>query len=177
MDSASLGEIEVKDLAGQPVKFGSAWAEGPAVFVFLRHFGCLLCREHARDFQPHEAELEKQGVKLIYVGLGTPLMAQDFSEQLGVHAPVWTDKERKTYKALGMKRGWKTVLNRHSLGAAARALLKGNFQGRTQGNPVQQGGVLVVKRGGEPVFNYVSAVAGDHPPMNDVLGAVRTALR
>ena len=39
IDTQALGAIEVQDPAGAPVRVGSAWAEGPAVLVFLRHFG------------------------------------------------------------------------------------------------------------------------------------------
>jgi hypothetical protein len=39
IDTQALGELEVQDPAGAAVRVGSAWAEGPAVLVFLRHFG------------------------------------------------------------------------------------------------------------------------------------------
>lgn len=38
-DMKTLGELEVRDLSGEPVRFASAWESGPAVLVFLRHFG------------------------------------------------------------------------------------------------------------------------------------------
>ena len=34
-----LASIEVLDDRGTPVKIGSAWAEQPALLVFIRHFG------------------------------------------------------------------------------------------------------------------------------------------
>jgi hypothetical protein len=39
IDTQALGELEVQDVTGATVRVGSAWAEGPAVLVFLRHFG------------------------------------------------------------------------------------------------------------------------------------------
>jgi hypothetical protein len=40
MDSArALRAIELSDEHGTPVLVGSAWAEGPALLVFVRHFG------------------------------------------------------------------------------------------------------------------------------------------
>ena len=38
-DIASLGNLSVQDLDGAPVRVGTAWEKGPAVMVFLRHFG------------------------------------------------------------------------------------------------------------------------------------------
>jgi len=39
IDTQALGELEVQDATGATVRVGSAWAKGPAVLVFLRHFG------------------------------------------------------------------------------------------------------------------------------------------
>ena len=34
-----LGEITLPDHTGRDVQLSSLWAEGPAVLVFLRHYG------------------------------------------------------------------------------------------------------------------------------------------
>jgi hypothetical protein len=39
VDTSGLGRIELKDWEGKPVSVASAWAERPAVLVWLRHFG------------------------------------------------------------------------------------------------------------------------------------------
>lgn len=38
-DTRALGELELRDVSGAPVRVGTAWARGPAALVFLRHFG------------------------------------------------------------------------------------------------------------------------------------------
>jgi len=57
--------------------------------------------------------------------------------------------------------------------SAIRALKAGNVQGKTAGDPLQQGGVAVVNTSGNVVFIHRDATAGDHltPP------ALLTALR
>ena len=37
--SSKLAGISLPDVDGQPTRLGSLWAEGPAVLVFLRHYG------------------------------------------------------------------------------------------------------------------------------------------
>ena len=46
---------------------------------------------------------------------------------------------------------------------------KGFKQGRTQGDPWQQGGSLVIAPGGEVLYHYVSATPGDHAPPEELL--------
>jgi hypothetical protein len=38
-DASGLADMVVKDLEGEDVTLGSFWADGPAVLVFLRHYG------------------------------------------------------------------------------------------------------------------------------------------
>ena len=38
-DLKSLENLELLDYSGQPVRFASAWENGPAILVFLRHYG------------------------------------------------------------------------------------------------------------------------------------------
>ena len=47
MDLAALGALSLSDSTGTKYELGDLWADPPVVLVFLRHFGCLHCREHA----------------------------------------------------------------------------------------------------------------------------------
>ena len=38
-DLKPVAQLELVDYLGAPVKFASAWKDGPAIFVFLRHYG------------------------------------------------------------------------------------------------------------------------------------------
>ena len=38
-DASGLADLVVKDLDGAEVRLGSLWEDGPAVLVWLRHYG------------------------------------------------------------------------------------------------------------------------------------------
>jgi hypothetical protein len=38
-DTAAIEDVELLDVDGEPVRLGSLWEEGPAVIVWLRHYG------------------------------------------------------------------------------------------------------------------------------------------
>jgi hypothetical protein len=117
--------------------------------------------------------IRKAGAELVLVGNGSRLFARAFRDEQGITAPVYVDTERRAYQALGMKRGVLTAVG--SLAAvrnAARALRAGFRQGPVQGDAWQLGGVLVVRKGGEVAYRHLSAEAGDHPPVADVLAAL-----
>ena len=38
-DAGAIENVELPDDSGEPVRLGSLWEEGPAVLVWLRHYG------------------------------------------------------------------------------------------------------------------------------------------
>ena len=103
-------------------------------------------------------------------------MADDFRTTMKIASPIWVDGKREAYKYFEFTHGVDKVLTMKSALNAVRALSKGHIQHKTQGNPVQNGGVVVVNRQGECVYAFVSAEAGDKPPMAEVLAAARAAV-
>ena len=126
-------------------------------------------------FRSRQPELKDLGVDLFFVGSGNALMAADFRQELGLEVPVWVDPKRATYSFLGFKRQLSTLFDPRVWANALRAGKAGFKQAKTAGDPWQQGGVLVVKRGGEAVWSYASATAGDHPPVDEVMAQARRA--
>ncbi len=103
-------------------------------------------------------------------------MALDFQGLQGFGVTTWVDRRRRTYRHLGFKRGpGSTLFNLASLRHALRAWRKGFRQGATRGDPWQQGGVLVVRAGGEAVMCFAAEEAGDLAPTADVMDAARRA--
>jgi hypothetical protein len=52
--------------------------ERPALLVFLRHFGCAFCRQAIEDVANARPEIEAQGVRPVFVHLGSPERAKPY---------------------------------------------------------------------------------------------------
>jgi hypothetical protein len=116
-------------------------------------------------------ELTQSGVRLIAIGNGTPLMAQDFLEKFSVPFPLYTDPSRSSYKKMGFKK--KLGINISSLKRTKEALSAGHKQGKVQGDPFQQGGEALFNKGGDLIWSRPSSAAGDHANHQEI----RTALK
>ena len=116
------------------------------------------------------------GAELVLVGNGNRFFAQAFAEDYGVKTPVLVDPDLAAYGVLDLRRGVSTTFGKGSLKAARRAWDGGFRQGRTQGDPFQQGGVFVILPDGSVPFAHVSETAGDHPDEDAVIEALRRAL-
>ena len=104
------------------------------------------------------------------IGNGTALMAQDFVEGFAVPFPVYTDPKRAAYREAGFLRSF--GLGFKTLGRGRRAARAGHSQGKVQGDPWQQGGVLVITPEPRLAWSFVSNSAGDHADVEDVIRAL-----
>ena len=56
----------------------------PVLLVFLRHFGCSFCRQAISDVADLKEELDRRGVRPVFVHLGTPERAKPFFDYYGI---------------------------------------------------------------------------------------------
>ena len=134
----------------------------------------MFCREQVARFGAILGEVESMGARIVAIGNGTSSMARGFVQQFKVPFPVFTDPGRQVFALAGMKRSFGIGL--HTFGVAGRAMKAGFRQGRTQGDPWQQGGALIVLPPGEVVFEHVDQGAGDHVAPEVVLAALEEVL-
>ncbi len=117
-------------------------------------------------------EIRDKGAELVIVGNGSAHFASAFREEFELDGPILLDTELTAYRAAGLRRGRVEFFSPRLPLNAFRALLKGSRQTGIQGDPWQLGGVFVIRPGGELTYRYVSREAGDHPPIDEVLGAL-----
>jgi uncharacterized protein (DUF2342 family) len=113
---------------------------------------------------------------LAIVGNGTVAHARDFdlTHSKGKLRSL-VDTDRKTYEALHFAHGMTSTITAAGTLRALGALSRGHIQTSTKGDPLQQGGVLVVSTGGLPVFFQRSEFAGDHVRLEELLVAMEQA--
>ncbi len=119
--------------------------------------------------------IHRAGAELVVVGNGAPRFITGFRELTGYQGPLYTDPSLASYRAASLKRGLGTFLSTKVLTNALRALTRGHLQGRTRGDPAQQGGTLVILPSGQVVFHHVSQVAGDNAEPKDIVAALEAA--
>ena len=122
-----------------------------------------------------EHELVAAGARLVFVGTGAPAMAADFARiHAGPHA-VLSDPQRRVFAAAGMTRSLRASLHWRLLANAWRAWRGGHRQGRVQGDPWQQGGVLVYDATGVLRYEQADAVGGDPLDLDRIVATARAA--
>ena len=122
-----------------------------------------------------ETEILATGARVLFVGTGLPAMAKSFaSEWAGPH-PVLSDPTRGVFAAAGMRRSLFATLHWRLFVNAWRAFRRGFRQTSVQGDPWQQGGVLVLGRDGTVRHRQIDRAGGDMLDLDAVLASLRPA--
>lgn len=78
----------------------------PVLVVFLRHFGCVFCKEAMSELGKLKAKIESQHTQLVLVHLADDETAEAFFSQYGLSDVDYiSDPEAKVYQQFGLLKG------------------------------------------------------------------------
>ena len=155
----ALANTKIYESDGREVFFSDLYKQSRVLVVFVRHFGCIFCRQRLGDLKAAVTDLAQAGTQVAVIGNGTHLMAQAFAEELDLDVPLFTDPKRETYRLAGMKRNF--GLGPRAIMNAARSWKDGHRQGAVAGDVWQQGGAMVVNNDARIVWHQTDSGAGD----------------
>ncbi|MDH3651902.1 MAG: AhpC/TSA family protein [Saprospiraceae bacterium] len=144
--------------------------ENPVMLVFLRHLGCVFCREALRDVAAQRAKIEETGVMIVLIHMEEVALARAFVEKYGlagVHHV--SDPDRKLYAQFGLAKG--TISQLFGLRTLVRGMKQGvsleQFGGSSFGDAFQMPGVFIIREG-EIAAEYVHRTVSDRPDYYDL---------
>lgn len=175
-DATAIADRVLLDDSGAEVRVGDLWTERPVALVFLRHFGCTFCREHAADLNDALDELTGSGGSVAAVGLGNPGHANEFREQHGIRFPLLVCDDTSAHEAMGLGRGnWFKVIGPQNIGGAIRARRKGHTAKLTGADMSQLGGTFVVDTSGRIVFAHRARMSSENAKISEICAALSAA--
>jgi peroxiredoxin len=140
------------------------------VLVFLRHFGCMFCRDLATQLRESHDEFRDRGYQVVAIGQGTPLRSAKFRADYRLPFPVLGDPGLESYRLYGLTTGsFGGFLQPKAYKAGVRAMLHGIFPGRPDGDINQNPGVFLIDRNGSILRQQVGKHAGDFPTAREIL--------
>jgi hypothetical protein len=143
----------------------------PKLLVFLRHFGCMFCREMVRDLR-RISESTAGFPPVLFFYQGTVEEGRHFFGQYWPEAHAIADEPKKFYTALGLRRAtFGQMFGIQVWTCRMRAMAKGNFIGKAVGDPWIMPGVFLVQ-GSEVLWCHRFRHQGDHPDWLKIPGMI-----
>ena len=144
----------------------------PVLLIFLRHFGCVFCREAVIDIAKRKEDFRKKSVLPIFVHMGQDEEAERFFREFGIDdAGHIADPECRYYKMFGLMKG------RFNQLYGLRVWIRGfqtllddgpAFHLKQIGDGLQMPGVFLLKDG-EVRSEYVHQQISDRPDYNHLI--------
>lgn len=173
MDLKALSDISLPDQNGTEHRLGDLWADKPVVLVFLRHFGCHNCRDHAVQLRDRYTDLQAQGIELVAIGTGSTRYAGAFVRDEHIPFLVLVDDDAEAANAAAVKvASWYGLLHWTTWSKSIEAWKRGARIHKAGKRVTQLGATFVLGPGDQVRYSHVDADSTDHAPVPEILEAV-----
>ncbi len=160
--------------ANETVHLQDLWAIRPTLLSFIRHFGCLFCREWLSQLEQHKDVLSDAGIQVLVVAMGQPKHITRYCGRLAPSIDCVVHETTQPYDAYGLIQGsWKEFVSFDVLKAGVHAYFKGHTTGQMIGDPRMMPGSFIVDQQGKIAYSYYSEHVADHPDIATLVRVVQ----
>ena len=138
----------------------------PVLLFFLRHFGCVFCKEALTELGQKKKELNDLGIELVFVHMSVDSVAKKYFEKYDLDNAIHiSDVDQHYYKEFGLAKG--TFSQLYGLQTWFRGFSANNRQHKLElakalGDSTQMPGIFMIDKG-EIKDSYVHKRASDKP--------------
>lgn len=138
--------------------------EQPLLLVFVRHLGCIFCKEMLGNLEKERESIEKMGIKICVVHMGPEAKIQELLKEYHLQGvETICDPKQELYKKYDVKRARVgQMIGLQSVKSAVKAYFKGYRQYEVLGDSFQLPGAFLVDKG-EIIKAFYAEHAGDQP--------------
>lgn len=150
--------------------------QSPVLLIFLRHFGCIFCREALKDVASNRQQWEAEGTKVVLVHMGTNEIAEPYFEKFDLQdLSSVSDPTTAIYGKFGLAKG--SVGQLFGLQTVIRGFEVTMGKGipvsmRQIGDGFQMPGIFLLKNGAVRK-SYIHKNAADRPDYDDLIDCCR----
>ncbi len=95
-------DFSLPDQDGTLVHLGDFWADGPALLMFWRHFGCSCGRERAARLVDEAESYNTVGLNPVVISQAEPERAANYRKEQKIPYPILCDPDLVSYRAYGV---------------------------------------------------------------------------
>ena len=145
--------------------------KSPVMMVFLRHFGCVFCREALKQIKKERSNWEKKGITVVLIHPSSKASGEVYLTQFDLlDIPSIADPECKIYERFGLtKASMSQLFGLSTFFRGFEVAAKGILPVLKQvGDGFQMPGIFIIFHG-EIKGSYIHKSASDKPDYNELL--------
>lgn len=176
-------DVELPDTSGETRRLSEFWAHGPAIVIFMRHFGCSCLMERWEGLRGELDDYAAAGARVVAICQAEPERAAAVAARRGYGFPLLCDPELRAYRAFGLLEGLPAqILHAFPWQAndeeTARTLFIEPRRGTERAvvdSPWQLPGEFVIGSNGRIALAHRYQYCEDFPPKTVLVGAIMAA--
>lgn len=148
-----------------------ASSEKPVLLVFLRHFGCVFCKEAMLDIGKRKEEWANQNINVVLVHMSDFEIAETYFKKFNVSGfENISDPNCSLYASFGLGKGSVSqLLGLKNFIRGFETTIKGIPIGLRQiGDGFQMPGVFIISKG-KVIESYIHVSAADRPDYESLM--------
>ena len=153
--------------------------EKPVLLVFLRHFGCIFCREAMKDIGSKRDEWKKKNINVVLVHMSDNETAEKYFKKYGItNIEHISNPSCMLYASFGLTKGTASQLFglKNWIRGFEVTVIKGiPLAIRQIGDGFQMPGVFLIDKG-EVKESYIHASASDRPDYENLISCCAAQL-
>jgi len=167
-------DASVSGVGLAPGRLRDQLGEGTTLLVFLRHFGCIFCRETVADLRS-AAEADRDYPDVLFFFQGSAVEGRAFLRRYWPGARAVADLDLELYEGMGIRRAsLLEALGPPVLLARNRARRKGHSNGERSGDIWRMPGIFAVS-GDRVLWSHRPRHAADHPDFQRIPELIRAS--
>jgi peroxiredoxin len=176
-------DLELPDTFGEPRRLSDYWAHGPALVIFMRHFGCSCLMERWEGLRVELRDYADAGARVVAICQAEPARARAVAERRAYQFPLLCDPDREAYREFGLLEGQPAqILHDFPWQAEDEETAREHFIEPRRGteravvdSPWQLPGEFIIASDGRIVLAHRYQYCEDFPPKTVLLGAIAAA--
>lgn len=138
----------------------------PVLLVFLRHFGCVFCKEALDDISKLKSTIADNGISLVFVHMAPNYIANNYFEEFNLDPAIHvSNPEKNFYTAFGLMKG--TISQLYGLRTWIRGFSSSTSNYKLElaeqlGDSTQMPGMFLISKG-NITMEYIHKRASERP--------------
>ncbi len=157
-----------------PGSLGDQLTDDVTLLIFLRHFGCIFCRETLTDMREY-AEKDSHFPRALFFYQGSPTEGRAFLRRYWPELRAVADPEQRFYQGFGVDHGGLVKMFGPKVWSArSKAKAKGHENGDRSGDIWRMPGAYLVQAG-RVIWAHQYRHAADHPSYEEISSLAASA--
>jgi peroxiredoxin len=168
-------DVVVETTDGDSVRLAQFWRQAPVLIFFVRHVGCVFCREQVRALAQRYDDIRKRGAEVLAIIPTDAINAGRFARSMRLPYPVLCDTARRAFAAFGLYEATiGDLAHPEVVLRTARQFARGNLPivNPFSSSLTQLGGVFIIDSDGVVRLGHAATPVFTYPAIDTCLAAL-----